>query len=156
MPNEAENIADLLAREGLSLAPLSRRIAAYIIDDFLMAIILVAIFWDKISNAQDPQIMINALQGSIFVAYLVRFFYQWIFTAQFGASIGKMALKIRVVDTTMLNNPSWGKSAIRSAFRCFGEACMYLPFLLVFEGPLKAALHDRVGKSVVILAEQKL
>ena len=83
----------------------------------------------------------------IFIAYTL---YHWIFIALYGKTIGKMVTKIRVVDVKTLDNPSWGKSLIRSIVRNFDEMFFYLGMAYAIVDPLNRAIHDIVGNSVVV------
>jgi len=87
------------------------------------------------------------LFGYIFVAYTL---YHWIFIAIYGKTVGKMLTKIRVIDMQTLDNPSWMRSLIRSIVRNFDEMFFYLGMAYAIVDPLNRAIHDIVGKSVVI------
>jgi uncharacterized RDD family membrane protein YckC len=61
-----------------------------------------------------------------------------------------MVTKIRAVDVKTLDNPSWGKSLIRSIVRNFDEMFFYLGMAYAIVNPLNRAIHDVVGQCVVV------
>lgn len=67
-----------------------------------------------------------------------------------GATLGKMALGLRVVKTD--GSPiSWGESVIRNLLRIIDGLFVYLVgAILIWTSPLKQRLGDRVAKTVVV------
>jgi len=61
-----------------------------------------------------------------------------------------MIVKIKVIDVQTFDNPSWGKSLIRSVTRNFDEMFFYLGMLYALVDPLNRAIHDIAGNSVVV------
>jgi uncharacterized RDD family membrane protein YckC len=145
-----EEIINKLDREGLRVASLTKRIIAMSIDDFLVSILVVIAFWGQFQSAKTYEemiLLVDKLFVFIFIAYLL---YHYIFVALYGKTIGKMVVKIRVVDVETLDNPSHLRAFIRSLVRYFDEAFFYLGMLYAIPDPLNRAIHDIVGKAVVI------
>ncbi|HIQ51573.1 MAG TPA: RDD family protein [Nautiliaceae bacterium] len=145
-----EEIINRLDREGLKVASISKRIVAMGIDDFLISFLVVIAFIDKFQVAKSYEeilLLTNSLFIYIFMAYTL---YHWIFISLYGKTIGKMVVKIRVVDINSLDNPNFLNSFIRSLVRNFSEMFFYFGMLYAFVDPLNRALHDIVGKCVVI------
>jgi uncharacterized RDD family membrane protein YckC len=145
-----EEIINKLNREGLKTASITKRAIAMTIDDLLVSLIIVFAFSSQFANAKSYEeilVLTNELFGYIFVAYTL---YHWIFIAIYGKTIGKMLTKIRVIDMQTLDNPSWMRSLIRSIVRNFDEMFFYLGMAYAIVDPLNRAIHDIVGKSVVI------
>ncbi|MEO1928710.1 MAG: RDD family protein [Nautiliaceae bacterium] len=92
-------------------------------------------------------ILVDKLFGFIFIAYTI---YHWIFVALYGKTIGKMVTKIRVVDIETLDNPSHLRAFLRSFVRNFDEMFFYMGMAYAIFDPLNRAIHDIVGKCVVI------
>ena len=145
-----EEIINKLNREGLKTASITKRAIAMTIDDLLVSLIIVFAFSSQFANAKSYEeilVLTNELFGYIFVAYTL---YHCIFIAIYGKTIGKMITKIRVIDMQTLDNPSWMRSLIRSIVRNFDEMFFYLGMAYAIVDPLNRAIHDIVGKSVVI------
>jgi uncharacterized RDD family membrane protein YckC len=145
-----EEIIDRLNREELKVASVTKRAIAMTIDDFLISLIIVFAFSSEFANTKSYEeilILTNQLFIYIFIAYTL---YHWIFIVLYGKTIGKMVTKIRVVDIKTLDNPSWGKSLIRSVVRNFDEMFFYLGMAYAVVDPLNRAIHDITGQCVVI------
>jgi uncharacterized RDD family membrane protein YckC len=145
-----EEIINRLEREGLKKASLTKRAIAMTIDDLLISLIIVFAFSSQFANAKSYEqilILTNELFGYIFVAYTL---YHWIFIALYGKTIGKMIVKIRVVDVQTLDNPSWMRSFLRSVVRNFDEMFFYLGMAYAVVDPLNRAVHDIVGRCVAV------
>lgn len=146
-----ERLEETLEREGLHAPSLWRRIGAYFIDDSLVSLLVVAIYWNRIvANAADAEALIEIINSAFLQIVAIRFFYQWIFTAHYGASLGKMFFKMRVLSTATLDNPTWGAAALRSALRAMGEILFYIPFLTALADRFSQTLHDKLAKTIVI------
>ena len=145
-----EDIITKLEREELKVASLSKRIIAMTIDDMLISLLIVIAFFNSFANAktyEEMMILVDKLFGFIFIAYTI---YHWVFVALYGKTIGKMVTKIRVVDVETLDNPSHLKAFLRSFVRNFDEMFFYMGMAYAIVDPLNRAIHDIVGKCVVI------
>ncbi|WP_456478934.1 RDD family protein [Nautilia sp.] len=145
-----EEIINRLEREGLKPASVTKRAIAMTVDDLLVSLIIVFAFSSSFASAKTYEqvlMLTNELFGYIFAAYTL---YHWIFIALYGRTLGKMLVKIRIVDIETLDNPSWGRSLIRSIVRNFDEMFFYLGMAYALVDPLNRAIHDIAGKSVAI------
>jgi uncharacterized RDD family membrane protein YckC len=70
----------------------------------------------------------------------------------YGATLGKIAMKIRVISTADLENPSLILSLSRAAFRIISESIFYLGFIWAYLNPKRETWHDRVANTLVINA----
>jgi uncharacterized RDD family membrane protein YckC len=59
---------------------------------------------------------------------LMKIAYQTFFVMQYGATLGKLAMKIRVIDIKTLDNPNFAVSLNRAIFRIISEMIFYLGF----------------------------
>jgi len=144
------NAVETLHREGLKQASIFKRAVSMSIDDMLVSMLIVIAFFDSFKNAktyEEVLILTDKLFLYIFVVYTL---YHWIFIAMYGKTIGKMIMRIKTIDIETLDNPSWGRAFIRSVVRNFDEIFFYLGMLYAFVDPLNRAIHDIVGKSVVV------
>jgi len=148
--NSVEAIIDKLDREELKVASVMKRAVAMTIDDLLVSLIIVIAFSNAFINAKTYEqvlILTNELFGYIFLAYTL---YHWIFITLYGKTIGKMIMKIRIIDIETLDNPTWSRALIRSIMRNFDEMFFYLGMAFALVDPLNRAIHDIVGKSVAV------
>ena len=147
-----ENLDLLIEREHLRLASIRQRIAAFGIDEVLLSAILIIILWDSISLAKTLEEMI-AVTNSFLLEYMaIKIIYQTFFTMQYGASIGKILMKIRIIEISTLANPGFLSAFNRSVFRIVSEALFYLGFIWAMLDPYRRSWHDRTGKTLVINA----
>ena len=147
-----EHIDTLLQREHLSLASVRQRAAAFGIDEVLLSVILMVILWNPIANATTLEDMI-AVTNSFLLEYMaIKILYQTFFTMQYGASLGKIVMKIRVIELSTLSNPTFLCAFNRSVFRVVSEILFYLGFVWAMLDPYRRSWHDRTGRTLVINA----
>ncbi len=145
------NIAEILDKEGLQIAPDSKRILAFVIDDIIIAMLLFIAFFDKFVTLNGDMEAIMNLSSS-FAIYIVvlKLIYQTIFTAIYGGSIGKIICKIKIIKIDTLNKPNIAESFLRSSIRVISELLFYIPLVIAFGDSFKRALHDISVKTIVI------
>ena len=81
---------------------------------------------------------------------VIKIGYQAFFTMQYGASLGKLLMKIRVIDIKTLDNPNVLVSLNRAIFRVVSEMFFYLGFLWGMLDKSKQTWHDRTAKTMVV------
>ena len=84
------------------------------------------------------------------IYYLNILIYQSFFIWYYGATIGKLVSKIRVIDFETYGRISLVSSCIRSAGRIISESVFYLGFFLAYYGDSRQTLHDKFGKTLVV------
>lgn len=147
-----ESLDSLIQREHLQLASIRQRAAAFGIDETLLSIIMIVILWDSIAAAHTLENMI-AVTNSFLLEYMsIKIIYQTFFTMQYGASIGKIIMKIRVIEISTLSNPNFLSAFNRSVFRIVSEILFYLGFIWAMLDPYRRSWHDRTGRTLVINA----
>lgn len=145
-----ENLDSLLEREHLELSSIRQRAAAFGIDEVLLSVILMVILWNPIANATTLEDMI-AVTNSFLLEYMaIKILYQTFFTMQYGASLGKIVMKIRVIELSTLSNPTFLCAFNRSVFRVVSEILFYLGFVWAMLDPYRRSWHDRTGRTLVI------
>lgn len=146
-----EKIEEILAREEIEVAPYWKRIIAHIIDDLLLSMMIIGIYWESImQNTDDVEVLLQIISSSFLILYGIRILYHWLFVQFYGATIGKIVVKIRVIELGLLDNPSWSQALIRSSLRLLSEVLMYLPFLYLLINSLKRGLHDIAANTLVV------
>lgn len=147
-----ENLDSLIQREHLQLSSIRQRAAAFGIDEILLSTIMIVILWDSITLAHTLEQMI-AVTNSFLLEYMaIKIIYQTFFTMQYGASIGKIIMKIRVIEISTLSNPSFLSAFNRSVFRIVSEILFYFGFIWAMLDPYRRSWHDRTGRTLVINA----
>jgi uncharacterized RDD family membrane protein YckC len=144
------DLADRLHREEKQIATLWQRIISMSIDDFLISFLVVIAFYDKFVNIKTYEEMILAVDSLfvyIFIAYTL---YHWFFIALYGKTIGKMIVKIEIIDIETFDKPNFFRSFIRSVVRNFDEMFFYLGMAYAIFDPYNRAIHDVIGKCVAI------
>jgi uncharacterized RDD family membrane protein YckC len=147
-----ERIDSLLQREHLELASIRQRAAAFGIDELLLSVIMIVILWDAMGKAQSMESMI-AVTNSFLLEYMaIKIIYQTFFTMQYGATLGKIIMKIRVIELSTLSNPAFLSAFNRSVFRVVSEILFYLGFVWAMMDPYRRSWHDRSGRTLVVNA----
>ncbi len=147
-----ENIENILHREQLTLASISKRSLAFFIDEMLLSLLLIIALWDSFSGAKDINELIYVTNSFLLEYMFLKIIYQAFFTMQYGASIGKLLLKIKVIDIKTLSNPNVIVSLNRAIFRVISEMFFYLGFLWGMLQPSRQTLHDKTSRTLVINA----
>ena len=144
-----EEIENILHREGITLADTKKRAVAFFIDEVLLSFLLIFALWDSFATAQN----IISLTNSFVLEYMmIKVIYQSFFVMQYGASIGKLAMKIRVIDIATLDNPNVLGALNRAIIRIFSEMIFYLGFLWGMMNPTRQSWHDKTANTLVVNA----
>ena len=138
----------------LQLASMRSRALAYVIDDLLMTFIIMVIFWDNIvSVSNDVDAMMQLMKIELVTPLIIlKIIYQTFFVFYFGGTIGKIILKIRVIDADTWNRVSIFSSFLRAGGRIFSEMFFYIGFLIGFFNDGRKTFHDITGKTLVVNA----
>jgi len=147
-----EEIENILHREELTLASTKKRAMAFFIDEMLLSFLLIFALWDSFSQAKTMEEMINLTNSFVLEYMMMKIIYQAFFVMQYGATIGKIAMKIRVIEIKTLDNPNVISSLNRAIFRIISEMLFYLGFLWGMMDPLRRTWHDLTAKTLVVNA----
>jgi len=136
----------------LQLASMRSRAFAYVIDDLIVTVIIMIIFWDNIVALGDDMDGLMYLMKTDLVLPLIvlKIVYQTFFVWYYGATVGKITAKIRIIDAN-----SWGQVSLFSAFlrsfgRIFSEMFFYFGFLIAFFNDGRKTFHDITGRTLVV------
>lgn len=147
-----ETIEELLHRHTYELAPVSKRVAAFVLDEILLSTLFLALIWESVSAVKDFESFLF-ITNAFTLEYLgIKIVYQTLFVALYGASLGKIAMKIRVVSLWDGEKPEWGAALNRAIFRVISEIILYLGFIWAMFDPYNQAWHDRSAKTIVVMA----
>jgi len=147
-----EELEQRLHNEGITLADIKKRAMALFIDEMLLSLILIFALWDSFTSAETTEDVIILTNSFVFEYMLMKIVYQAFFVMQYGASLGKMAMKIRVIETKTLQNPNVLVSLNRAIFRVISEMLFYLGFLWGVLNPTRQTWHDLTAKTLVVNA----
>ena len=138
----------------LQLASMRSRAFAFVIDDLLVTAIIMIIFWESIvALSSDMEAMMFLMKTDLVMPLIaLKVIYHTFFVWYYGATVGKIIAKIRVIDVN-----SWGKVSLFSSFlrsigRIFSEMFFYAGFLIGFFNEGRKTFHDITGKTLVVNA----
>jgi len=147
-----EEIEKILHREDITLASIKSRSMAFFIDEMLLSFLLIVAMWDSFSTAPTVEDIIILTNNFILEYIFMKIVYQAFFVMQYGATIGKLAMKIRVIDIQTLSNPNVVASLNRAIFRIISEMFFYLGFLWGMMDPARQTWHDKTARTLVVNA----
>ena len=145
----------------MNIAPLGKRVIAFGIDE----IILATLFTIVLLVIDEPEIMAAAQNGSnlevqkiaskfILHYAIIKFLYQAIFVYLYGATLGKLAVKIYCVRAGG-GDMDIATAAIRAVVRVLSETIFYMGFLVAFFTSSRQSLHDMAAKTLVVEIEKE-
>ena len=139
--------------DNLELASTKSRIRAFIIDDLAITFIVMLMMWDQISNSNgDFQTILILINSAFLQVIILKFIYQVFFIWYYGATIGKMVSKIKVIDFDNYQRVSLQNAVLRSMGRIISEMVFYIGFIIAFYTDSKQTFHDKMGKTLVVNA----
>jgi len=112
-------------------------------------------FSSAFDGSTNPAQVIVVINQIILFILLLKVAYHTIFVYLYGATVGKLALKIRVVDEGLLDNPTILNSLIRAGMRLVSEGMFYVGFLWGAFSKTRQTWHDMSAKTLVITIDQK-
>jgi uncharacterized RDD family membrane protein YckC len=137
----------------LELASIRSRAFAFVIDDFLVTAISIIIYWDKISVVNnDVASVLLVMNEFVWQILFLKFLYQALFVWYYGATVGKIITKIKVIDYNTLGRVSIFTAMVRSIFRIVSEMFFYVGFIFAFFTEGKQTFHDKIGRTLVVNA----
>ena len=140
--------------DDLQLASLRARATAFVIDDLLVTAIILIIFWENImAVSHDVNAMMFFMKTDLVMPLIfLKFVYQALFTWYYGATVGKIVAKIKVIDADNWGRVSIFSAILRSVGRIFSEMFFYVGFLIGFFNDGRKTFHDFTGKTLVVNA----
>lgn len=147
-----EEIENLLHREDMTLASIQKRAVAFVIDELLLSFLLILALSDSFTQAQTMEDIINLTNTFILEYIAMKIIYQAFFVMQYGATLGKLAMKIKVIEIKTLQYPNVITSLNRAAIRILSESFFYLGFLWGMFDPNRQTWHDKTARTLVINA----
>jgi uncharacterized RDD family membrane protein YckC len=155
---KGEHLADV--RSGVdptqtALAGVGRRFAAIWVDGFIVGIPTTVLIFAIVIPAmmssggrQQPPTWINWIGYALAPVYII---YEALMLKARGQTLGKMALRIKVVQPggqAITPGQAWGRAIVRGLFVSFLALINYLPAFFTKE---KTCIHDMAAKTRVVL-----
>lgn len=146
----------------LAIASMQKRISAFVIDDIVISLFFMIIFYDQIMGllsgtteaeqlTQVSMEMMNTfIAENILIVLAIKVLYHTVLIWQNGMTIGKYVVKIQVVSLHSGFRPSFQQAFLRASVRLLSESLFYLGFILAFFLPMRQTLHDKLSNCVVI------
>lgn len=144
----------------LKYADISSRFLAFIVDiAFIAGIFMVFFVVFYVFLVETDSLFLDFLleeenyQTNIFYAVVISCIdsvYSMIFLKRYGATLGKMLVRIRVISEN--NEPlSWGQVLLRELFgKQISATLLYIGHFYAFVSPRKQAFHDLVARTLVV------
>ncbi len=143
----------------LPIASLQKRITSFVIDDIVITLFFIIIFYDQFSAVLSNITVVDeaALENinafiaqNLLVVLSIKLLYHTVLVWQNGMTLGKYLMKIKVIDLETGETPGFQKAFLRAAVRIPSEVLFYLGFLMAFFVPLRQTLHDKLSNCVVV------
>ena len=136
--------------QNFSYASVGRRALSFTIDDIVVSLLFIAVFYNTIITLTTPESMIYFLQSKIWYLLLLKVIYHTFFIGFNGMTLGKYLLKIKAVDEFSREPIGYGRAFVRALVRSAGEMLFYITFIFAFSSPKKQTLHDKIVNCVVV------
>ena len=145
-----EEVEHRLSSAGLELASMQKRALAFFIDELILAFLFLIIIYDQVAAANEPDALV-ALINSFTLEYLaIKVIYQTFFVYQYSATLGKIFMKIQIVDVQTFQKPIFASALNRGVFRIISEMVFYLGFVWAFYRKNRESWHDLTARTLVV------
>jgi len=146
----------------LAIASMQKRMAAFVIDDIIISLFFMIIFYDQItaliSTAESGgeistvtmELMNTFLADNIMIVFAIKVIYHTVLIWQNGMTIGKYIVKIKVISLDTEQRPTFQQAFLRASVRLISDTFFYLGYLMAFFTPMRQTLHDKLSKCVVV------
>ncbi len=145
-----EKIIEKFKREDLSLASNLNRGLAFMLDELIVSMLFAVIYWNKFAAAGTFEQTLLLVNNLVLQVIILKVAYQSFFVWMYGATLGKLAFRIRVISIDLLDNPNLFISILRANVRIISEWILYLGFLWGLLNPAKQTWHDKMARTLVI------
>lgn len=131
-----------------------RRLAAYLVDSFIVAIPTILLIESMGLTAPDPAGMFDAPLEEMAVLLAVVYLAQWPYFAGFEASSwqatpGKRLVRVKVTDVDG-HRLGFGHATGRYFAKLISEALLAIGYLMIGFTAKKQGLHDLLARSLVV------
>jgi len=106
--------------------------------------------WDQLPESPSLEEIIVLTNAYVMEYMAMKIVYQTLFVYQYGASIGKIMMKIRIVELRTFDSPVILSAFNRGVFRIVSEMLFYIGFVWATLNPARQTWHDRTAGTVVV------
>ncbi len=145
-----DEVEHRLSSAGLELASIQKRALAFFIDELLLAFLFLIVIYDQVAANSDPEALVALINSFTFEYLLLKIVYQTFFVYQYSASLGKIFMKIQIVDVETMQKPTISSALNRGVFRIISEMIFYLGFLWAFYSKERQTWHDKTARTLVV------
>lgn len=146
-----ELIENFLNREELTLAPIAKRFFSFIVDQFILSMIIMIFLYSTLEPyANDYQKLLMIIQRYTTLILIFNIIYEAVLLSKYGVTPGKLLFKIYVTDYKTGNYMTLKKALLRSFIKYICGAFFYLGSLLAIFTPYKLTLHDMLVGTIVV------
>jgi len=143
---------------------MQKRIASFVIDDIIISLFFMIIFYDQITalistadaggeiSTVTMEMMNTFLAENIVIVFAIKVVYHTVLIWQNGMTIGKYIVKIKVISLHTEQRPTFQQAFLRASVRLISDTFFYLGYIMAFFMPLKQTLHDKLSNCVVVYA----
>lgn len=147
-----EELIEKFENENITLASVQKRGLAYLIDEILVSLLFIFIYLDYIPAGATTEETIAIINSLVVYVIILKIVYQTFFVWMYGATLGRIAMKIKVISMSDLESPSFFFALSRASFRAISEALFYLGFVWAMLNPKRETWHDKIGNTLVVNA----
>jgi uncharacterized RDD family membrane protein YckC len=134
----------------VSYVSVGRRFVAILIDWIIIGLVTAPFGTYRVENGSFRY---SSAGSGFLVQLLVLVAYFVILEATVGATVGKLALRVRVVNADG-SKLDWGSAIVRNVLRIVDAFPYFIPYLvgaiLVWSSPTRQRLGDRAAGTVVV------
>ncbi len=146
----------------MEIASNQKRLLAFVIDDIIISLFFLIIFYDQISSivaaagtsAEVSEATLETvnlfLTENIIIVFAIKVVYHTVLIWQNGMTIGKYFSKIKVISLDTEQRPTFQQSFLRASVRLISDTFFYLGYLMAFFTAKRQTLHDKLSNCVVI------
>jgi uncharacterized RDD family membrane protein YckC len=145
--NEVE---ERLGSAGLELASIQKRAFAFFIDELILSFLFLIIIYEQVAAISEPDAIVALINSFTFEYLLIKIVYQTFFVYQYSATLGKIFMKIQIVDAETMEKPIFGSALNRGVFRIISEMIFYLGFVWAFYSQNRQGWHDKTARTLVV------
>jgi uncharacterized RDD family membrane protein YckC len=126
------------------------RAGAYLIDSFLLAMVLMLVWMPKLLHGEispeklavDPELAV----AGIFLGWI---YYALLESSKWQATLGKRAFRLKVTDLEG-NRISFGRASLRQLSKIISGLLFYAGYVMAGLTPRKQGLHDMIAGCLVL------
>jgi uncharacterized RDD family membrane protein YckC len=146
----------------VELASNQKRITAFVIDDLIISVFFMIIFYNQIvslmmetgSSGEITEATLNTVNSflvdNIMIVFAIKVIYHTVLIWQNGMTIGKYIAKIKVVSLNTEQRPSFQQAFLRASVRLISDTFFYLGYFMAFFTKNRQTLHDKLSNCVVV------